>query len=69
MLHLSKAKTTILIIPNIEWMITSVRYGELQNLITIGSTGAYPHVSEIYSIILKGAIYDNIISDKSIPES
>ena len=37
-------------IPNFEQMITSVEQGgELPNLVAIGSTGAAPHVGEIYN--------------------
>ena len=39
-------------IPNFERMITSVKRRELPNLVVIGSTGAAPHVGEVYSYIL-----------------
>ena len=39
-------------IPNFERMITSVKQRELPNLVVIGSTGAAPHVREVYSYIL-----------------
>ena len=44
-------------IPNFERMITSVKRRELPNLVVIGSTGAAPHVGEVYSYIL-GFFFD-----------
>ena len=37
------------IIPNFEWMIMSVKWKKLPNLVEIGHTGASHHVGEIYT--------------------